>query len=128
MGEELIPGLVRVIEERLGWLGRPFTTAMVILAGLGVMAWGGSMFFKNVLAPIIAFAGLNIDQDLVASFVILSMVVAIFGLGALLTAYGVEHIRGRGPSARLQQQESEIAELRGQLKSREQETGDSGSV
>ena len=125
MGEELIPGLVRVIEERMGWLGRPFTTTMVILAGLGVMAWGGSMFFKNVIAPIIAFAGVEINQELVAAFVILAMVVAIFGLGALLTAYGVERIRGRGSSARLQQQESEIAELRSQLESREQEDGGS---
>ena len=33
MGEELLPGLVKVIEERMGRVGRPFTTVIVIAAG-----------------------------------------------------------------------------------------------
>lgn len=41
MGEELLPGLVKVVEERMGLVGRPFTTVIVIAAGLGVIAWGG---------------------------------------------------------------------------------------
>ena len=108
MGEELLPGLVKVIEERMGRLGRPFTTAMVILAGLGVMAWGGGIFFRNVIAPIVAFAGVAIDQELVASFVILAIVLAIFGGAVILTVYGVERIRGRGTDARLEHQETEV--------------------
>ena len=34
-----IPGIVKVIEDRLGPLGRPFTTFIAVMLGLGIAAW-----------------------------------------------------------------------------------------
>lgn len=35
--EELLPGLIRMIEERTGRIGRPFTTLILVAAGLGII-------------------------------------------------------------------------------------------
>ena len=54
MGEELLPGLVKVVEERMGLVGRPFTTIIVIAAGLGVIAWGAGtvLMVRDATSPI----------------------------------------------------------------------------
>ena len=51
MGEELLPGLVKVVEERMGLVGRPFTTVIVIAAGLGVIAWGAGTVLMVGMLP-----------------------------------------------------------------------------
>ena len=51
MGEELLPGLVKVIEERMGKMGRPFTTLVIVAAGIGIIAWGFGVFVSNILVP-----------------------------------------------------------------------------
>ena len=119
MAEELVPGLVREIEERMGRLGRPFTTRMVIFAGLGVMAWGAEMVFNTVIVPILTLAGADVDSELAASIAILAMITAMFVFADVGTAYGLENVEGRGTGARLCQQEAEIADLRRQLESQD---------
>ena len=51
---DLLPGLVRVIEERLGRFGRPFTTLIVVFAGLGVVAWGYERIVSAWVGPILS--------------------------------------------------------------------------
>ncbi len=53
--EELLPGLVRVMEERLGRFGRPLTTVMVINLALGASSWGLKLFWDNAIYPISQF-------------------------------------------------------------------------
>ena len=52
-GEDLIPGLVRVMEERLGPFGRPLTTLMILAAALGVIAWGVTQVIDKLILPVI---------------------------------------------------------------------------
>ncbi|MDO8749689.1 MAG: hypothetical protein Q7K03_00885 [Dehalococcoidia bacterium] len=53
--EELLPGLVRVMEERLGKLGRPLTTVVVLCLALGASAWGLKSFWDYMVFPIAQF-------------------------------------------------------------------------
>lgn len=53
--EELLPGLVRVMEERLGKFGRPLTTVLVICLALGASAWGIRLFWDNLASPFSKF-------------------------------------------------------------------------
>ena len=80
--EDFLPGLVKVIEERLGPLGRPFTTLIVVSAGLGVVAWGyGEVDTK--LIPLVADRMNILDLPFsvrLAGYVVFCMVVlALFG-------------------------------------------------
>ena len=120
MGEELLPGLVKVIEERLGPFGRPFTTLIVIAAGLGIIAWGAGTVYGKVVEPAIAFFGVRVDSELATGLVALGAMVAIFVLGILAVAYGIERIRRRGVNARLQEQERQIRELREMVEAKDQ--------
>ena len=49
--EDFLPGLVKVIEERLGFIGRPFTTVIVIFAGGGIIAWGANQIKAAIIDP-----------------------------------------------------------------------------
>ncbi|MFA5316802.1 MAG: hypothetical protein WC369_05210 [Dehalococcoidales bacterium] len=53
--EEFLPGLVRVMEERLGRFGRTLATLVVICLALGASAWGLKLFWDNVIYPISRF-------------------------------------------------------------------------
>ena len=112
MGEELLPGLVKVIEERMGKLGRPFTTAIIVTAGLGVISWGVGMIYTNLLAPSFRLVGTTVDSGLVSSLVILSLLLLIIAVFVLMVYYGMSWIGRRGVNARLRAVESELAELK----------------
>ena len=122
--EGLLPGLVRVIEERLGAIGRPFTTIMVISAGLGIIAWGAGTVYGKVVEPAISFFGVQVDSELATGLVAVGALVAIFVIGILAVSYGIERIRRGGVHARLQKQEQQIRELRTLVESRECESED----
>ena len=53
--EEFLPGLVRLMEERLGKVGRPLTTIVIISLALGATAWGLKLFWDNAISPISQF-------------------------------------------------------------------------
>ncbi|MBI4188650.1 MAG: hypothetical protein HY529_05535 [Chloroflexi bacterium] len=53
--EEFLPGLVRIMEERLGKFGRPLTTIVVLALAFGAIAWGLNLFWYNVVSPISKF-------------------------------------------------------------------------
>ena len=53
--EEFLPGLVRLMEERLGKVGRPLTTIVIISLALGAIAWGLRLFWDNAISPISQF-------------------------------------------------------------------------
>ena len=55
MGEAFLPGLVKVIEERLGRLGKPVSTIFVLLLVLGIGAWMLDLFIGKVVLPIANF-------------------------------------------------------------------------
>ena len=120
MGEELIPGLVKVIEERLGPLGRPFTTVMVFLAGLGVMAWGCGMIYKVVIAPILPYVGIEPGPDVVAQALAFVGIMGFIGLAIWVMVYLSDRSKERQFSAKLEKQEAELRQLREQLESRMQ--------
>ncbi len=50
--EELLSGLVRVMEERLGRFGRLLTTVLVLSLALGGIAWGLKSFYDNAIWPL----------------------------------------------------------------------------
>ena len=125
MTEELVPGLVRVSEERLGIAGRPLTTLMVLSAVVGITSWGVKQFFTSIVDPVLRIFGLHADSELVGAITILATLTLFIVASIFVTVYGVDWLRRRGVNARLQAQEKEIQELRNQLESsqRERENG-----
>ena len=111
MGEELLPGLVQVIEERLGRAGKPFTTLIIVSAGLGIIAWGCSAIYSNAIAPLVEFLGLGVDAELAKALIGLAVVLGILGLMVLLFTYAVRQISGRGLRDRIRQLEAKIEEM-----------------
>ena len=126
MGEELLPGLVKVIEERLGPLGRPFTTLMVILAGLGVMAWGCKEIYQAFVTPILDAVGVEPGPDAVEQALAFVGLVGFIAIVLWLAVYASDRIQGRRFSSRLRNQDEEIKRLREQLESRDLEVGGNG--
>ena len=119
MSEELIPGLVRVIEERLGFLGRPFTTLMVLTAGLGVIAWGFSQIYKTFVAPLLDMMGIEPGgSDLAQALTLLGMAVAL-SLGAWIGFYAIERIQRQRVSVQLIERDEQIRELKKRLDSQQ---------
>lgn len=53
--EKFLPGLVKLMEERLGKFGRPLTTLVVISLALGALSWGIKLFWDNLVSPISKF-------------------------------------------------------------------------
>ena len=51
-----------MLEERLGWFGHTFTTTLVLVAGLGIMAWAGEMFWSKAFYPIYSFVSAGINR------------------------------------------------------------------
>lgn len=108
MGEELLPGLVKVIEERMGKLGRPFTTLIILAAGFGIIAWGVGMIYTHILAPSLRVLGITADSGLGESLVILSMILLIMAMFILAVYFGIGWIGRRGVNARLRALEAEL--------------------
>ena len=111
----------------MGPLGRPFTTIIVIAAGLGIIAWGAGTVYGKVVEPAIGFLGVQVDSELAAGLVAVGAMVAIFVIGILAASYGIERIRREGVNARLQEQERQIKELRQLVEPSERESED-GSI
>ena len=112
MGEELLPGLVKVIEERMGKMGRPFTTVIIVAAGVGIIAWGLGVFYSNILVPAFKMLGVTLDSGLVSSLVALSLLLLIVAVFVLAVYYGIGWIGRRGVNARLAALETELAALK----------------
>ncbi len=53
--EEFLPGLIKIMEERLGRFGRSITTAVVICVVLGIVAWALKLFWDNIVFPVYLF-------------------------------------------------------------------------
>ena len=60
--EEFFAGMIKMVEERLGPVGRPFTTVIVILCALGLGAWGLNLFVVNAIAPVASFVSKIIGE------------------------------------------------------------------
>ena len=125
MAEELLPGLVKVAEERLGRLGRPFTTLIIISAGLGIIAWGVAQVYKSVVAPIITFFGATVDPDLAESLIALAGVLIFFAVFFLVMYYGVGWIRSHTFDSKIRELEGQIASLKSELAN--EDAGQSGA-
>lgn len=82
--------VIRIIEERLGRFGRPFTTAIVVSAGLGIISWGGHAFFTKLVLPVAGFFGLPFNKENAASFATLALAMAIFGVSVVFIAYAFD--------------------------------------
>lgn len=52
--EEFLPGLVKVMEERLGPLGKPLSTLLVLVITLAAIAWCVNFLWRTVIEPFIA--------------------------------------------------------------------------
>lgn len=115
MGEELLPGLVKVIEERMGRFGRPFTTLIIVSAGTGIIAWAVSTVLNDVLVPIAKVLGGDIDPGLIellqavvgAVFIALFVVLAIGGI-----VYLFRQFRDRSVNDKVRQLEAEVERLK----------------
>ncbi len=56
--EEFLPGLVRVMEERLGPFGRPLSTMLVLVITAGVMTLGIDYIVRTAVMPTLSWLGL----------------------------------------------------------------------
>ena len=110
--EGLLPGLVKVIEERMGKLGRPFTTVIIVAAGFGIIAWAIGAIINNLLAPSLSLVGVTVDSRLVQSLVSFALLLAIVAIFILAVYFGIGWIGRRGVNARLKALEDELAELK----------------
>lgn len=79
-----LPGLVKMMEERLGWAGRPLTTAMMLLIVLAVILFCARFLYTVALDPVLAWT--RADSGLLAAF---ATMVAFSAVGA--TAVTVYH-------------------------------------
>ena len=112
MEGSLIQGLVTVMEERLGRFGRPFTTIMVVVVGLGITAWGGHMVWSKIVQPILNLSGVDTNPELLSAIGLFVTIASIMAAIILLITYVSEKIRSRSFDTRLAAQEAEIRRLR----------------
>ena len=111
---ELIPGLVAVAEERLGKLGRPLTTLVILFACLGVIFWGASLVFKEGVAPLLEFLGSDVANTPAAVLALnWAALVGFFSLIGLLIIYW----RNSNQTRRIQTKRQRIQELEAELAS-----------
>ena len=96
MVEDLLPGLVKVIEERLGPIGRPVTTFLVIVIVLAITAWGLNLFWEKAVEPVstvvestLESEGNPIDKEKFVSFLLGWAVYAVVLIGLLVFANNV---------------------------------------
>ena len=85
----VIPELLKVIEERLGRLGRPFTTLIVVTFGLGVVAWG-SIQTKGLVVDLLS----NVEnaEDIYSIMIRSTLVYAFTMVLGLITVIIVDRI------------------------------------
>ncbi len=117
MGEELLPGLVKVIEERMGRMGRLFTTLIIFAAGAGIVAWGFGVVYEKVVTPaakVLGIAGVTLDPELTEGLIAVAILLFIVAVFILVLSYGLSWIRGRGMQGRVSRLENDVAELKGQ--------------
>ena len=112
-----------MIEERLGPWGRPFTTVMVVLAGLGIMAWACGAIYKTFVGPILGMIGIEPGPDIVAQALALAGLAGFTGIILWLMVYAADRFHGRRFSTRLQEQENQIEQLRTRLAAFEEANG-----
>lgn len=55
--EEFLPGLFKVMEERLGPLGRPITTLLVLAIVAGIFVWVGDLVYSKAILPLTTVVG-----------------------------------------------------------------------
>ena len=80
--EDFLPGLVKVMEERLGPFGRPFTTLVVVMVGLWVIIWTGDFILNEAIIPVIKAVTTGDPENLATARRIAAMIVgALVGLG-----------------------------------------------
>ena len=100
------------MEERLGKVGRPFTTLLVIAVGLGIIGWGFRSFYTTVIGPILAALGVEVAASLAEAIVGWAALFALLSLSFYLLIRGLRRLPERGSTTRIRQLESENAELR----------------
>ena len=59
--EDLLPGLIKMMEERLGRFGRPLSTLVVLAAALGIIAWGFHQVWVKIITPVVRVVYTNND-------------------------------------------------------------------
>ena len=55
--EEFLPGLFKVMEGRLGPLGRPITTLLVLAIVIGIFVWVGDLVYSKAILPLTTVVG-----------------------------------------------------------------------
>jgi len=82
--EEFLPGLVKIMEERLGRFGRPLTTILVVCIALGACAWGIKLFFDNAISPIyklilslMNIQGLSVEEFVTPFIIYIALITVI---------------------------------------------------
>ena len=89
--EELLPGIIRLMEERFGRIGRPVTTALLFMLAMAIMAWCLGMVWDKVIAPILKFFGVELvvmNQEMGANvFLVVLGFIAMIVLFGLLVVY-----------------------------------------
>lgn len=89
--EELLPGMVRMMDERFGRMGRPITTVLLFLLAMAIMAWCLGMIWDKFLAPVLKFFGIEfavVSAELGADVFLmaLAMIVTVAILGMLVVS------------------------------------------
>ena len=90
--EHFSPGLLKVIEERLGRFGRPTTTLVVIAVALGLISWGVKSFIDNAVLPLSQLIKTIMDTQVITPEVVLRPL-ASFGVYIILVIISIFFIK-----------------------------------
>lgn len=103
--EEFLPGLVKVMEERLGRFGRPFTTLLVVAVGLAVLVWSMDLIYGKAIGPAIDLLGDGTPSSLLRAFVVFGSSLGGYAVGCLVVYLLIMLPRRK----RLEKYESDLA-------------------
>ena len=103
--EEFLPGLVKVMEERFGRFGRPFTTLLVGAVGLAVLVWSTDLIYGKAIGPAIDLLGDGTPSILLRAFRVIGSALGGYVVGYLF----VDLLVMRPRRKRLDQYESDLA-------------------
>ena len=127
--EEFLPGLVKVMEERLGRFGRPLTTIVVISLALGACAWGIKLFVDNAVSPIykvilslMNIQGLSVEEFITPFVIYIALLIVISLIFYILYRKTIVKRAMQSANEAIKQAEQIISEAEERIKQTEEVT------
>ena len=124
---DFLPGVFRMIEERFGKLGRPFTTFLLGIFSLAIIAWCLGLIYTNVVGPVLSALDKEVSPQVVDQTIAWVTLAAFLGFISWLIAYVADRVQGRKHAERLDNKRSRIQALEQELAALKQDD-DNGPI